>query len=172
MTRTKKAVIGSILVGVLLTSIFLPEFTSCGWHLLHGTSAKFGAWKIPVPWGWWTIKREDSLGIQKMARWGDSDSEILVLPLKLPPTYGILHEKWKDKFIEIQSREGYVFSFEKDIQLDGEMSSCLTFTAANNSKRQRIECEFPIHRLSLEYTGDKSYSQIFDSVVQRVKATN
>jgi hypothetical protein len=171
-TRTKMLVAGAVVVCSVLVPIFLPEVVSVGWHLFYGKFAKFGVWEFPVPQGWWAIKGKDTLVIQKMARWDMSDSEIIVLLLNFRPSDTIVREKWENAYTETESKDGYDFSSEREFRLDGETSLCLVFTAKSNAERRRIECAFPIHRLLIEYTGDKANFRDFDSVIQHVRASN
>jgi hypothetical protein len=171
MTRAKKVVAGTIIVCVILTSIFLPEFASAGWHLLHGNSAKFLVWEVPVPWEWRELKGDNFIVIQKIGRWNNPPSDVIVTTLDQPGVSVIDHEQWKRAIIETELKRGHLFMSENQFQLDGEAGFCLTFAGNEDSERLWIDCNFAIHRLSIGYIGTKDHSQILNLIIPKIRAS-
>jgi hypothetical protein len=157
--------------GVLFRE-FLPEFAAFGWHILHGNSVQFEAWEIPVPWGWREVKYENSIFVQKVER-GPQDgyvaSEVILGNLHQPVGVVVEHERLKRAMIELN--QNYRYITETKLEMDGETGFCFNFVGSDASQRLLIDCSFPIHRLSIQYMGMKSRSQILDSIVQNIQAS-
>src|SRR6202043_1453532 len=158
MTPTKKgwATIVAICVLLLVCSTlfrpFLPEVVSVGWHALHGNAVQFGAWEIPVPWGWRGLSVKDTLVVGKIQEQGSGDyqtSDVIIGNLKLAVGAAIDRKNWK-KVSEDNLKPDYQFSSENDVQMDGETGFCFTFVGIDHSERLWIDCVFPIHRLSIQ----------------------
>jgi hypothetical protein len=115
-----------ILIGAACLSLgaafFLPEVVPIGWHILHGKSAQFHQWDIPVPWGWWAFREQGQVILQKMRRPVDRDSEVIFdepLPADREP-YG--YDKQKYSLAEHMLKEGYRLTEERRTRLAGEVS--------------------------------------------------
>jgi hypothetical protein len=173
MSFSRAIVICALLVicGALFRSL-LPEFLAFGWHILHGNSVQFEAWAIPVPWGWREVKYEDSIFVQKLER-GPQDSYVtsaVILGKQHMPVDAVVdHESLKRAMIE--HNPGHRYISESELEMDGETGFCFNFVDSDSSQRLLIDCLFPIHRLSIQYVGMKSRSQILDSIVQSIKAS-
>jgi hypothetical protein len=156
---------------------FLPRIISVGWHVLHGNSVQLGVWKIPVPWGWQVLnfkESKDSVVMGKIEKGIPDDdlvSHLLLGNLNLPVGAVIEREKWKEASIENSLKSGYRFTSESEVQMDGESGFCFTFAGINHPRRLWIDCVFPIHRLSIQYTGTKANAQILDSIIQHIRAS-
>src|ERR1700680_4828022 len=71
--RTRTIVLCALAVCTLLPYALLPEVLSASWHFLHGNSVRFGAWEVPVPWGWYReINGKDAVDFQRAERWSPS----------------------------------------------------------------------------------------------------
>ena len=154
-----------------LLSVFLPAVVSFGWHVLNGNSVQFGLWEIPVPWGWRVIKMDKGIVIQKLGRWNNPPSDVPLIALQLPVGSAIDHERWKNSRIESQRNDGHYFISENEVQLEGENGFCLNFAGHENSDARWIDCDFPIHRLSIGYYGSKADSQVLSLIVPKIRTT-
>lgn len=172
MSCSRAIVICGLLVTcAVLVRAFLPDFVAFGWHILHGDSVQFEAWEIPVPWGWREIKYEDLVIVQKLERGQDGyiGSEVTVGTLHLP--IGAVLETEKLRTAMIEHNPGYQYLSESDLEMDGETGPCFNFLGSDASHRLLIDCSFPIHRLSIQYLGLSSRSQILASVAQNIRAS-
>jgi hypothetical protein len=153
---------------VVIGLCFLPEVISISWHLVHGKSAQFHQWEVPVPKGWWAFTREGSLVVQKMNDSADRDSEMTVNDLGLPIGATYDSEKQRSALVEQMSKVGYVQVEEQLTRLAGEGCFCLSFSAARDPHRIRITCDVPNHRLFVYFAGNRTYAPIFYSIIHGV----
>ena len=167
----RKIIAGTTLVFLFLTTIFLPEVAAAGWHLLHGNSAKYLVWEVPVPWGWREHQGNNSILIQKTGRWANSHFDVYVAALDEHGITEIDDERWKGAYIETERNHGRSFVSESQLQLDGEAGFCLTFAEHENPDSLWVNCHFPIHRLSIGYVGSTDHSQILNLIIPKIRAS-
>jgi hypothetical protein len=159
-----------LVVCTALTVAFLPEILSARWHFLHGNSVQFGAWEIPVPWGWRELKVKDSVVVGRIER--ETPSDVIVGNLDLPVGTEVEIERWRKRSIQGDTlKPGFRFISENAAQLDGEISSCLTFAGVDHPNGLWIHCIFPVHRLDIQYVGTESHSGILNSIIKGIKAS-
>ncbi len=163
------AILISVAALVGLVSIFLPEVVSFGWHFVHGSSAEFLVWEVPVPWGWRELRGDGFVVIQKIGRWNNAPSDAIVAKLDLPVGSAINLERLKKGIMETELKKGLYFKSQTEIQLDGETGFCMTFSDEHPDLRW-IDCDFPIHRLSVGYVGTEYHSHVLDSIIHGIKA--
>jgi hypothetical protein len=161
-----------LLLGAALLTVvvvcFLPEVISTGWHLVHGNSARFHNWEVPVPKGWWAFTAQGSLIVQEIHKSVDRDSEVIVQDLRLPAGITYNYEKHKTSSVEYMSKEGYRLVEDRKTRLAGEECFCLSFSQINNTERRRITCEVPNHRLFLSFVGDPGDATVFYSIIEHI----
>jgi hypothetical protein len=166
-----KIIVGTTVVFLFLTTIFLPEVAAAGWHLFHGNSAKYLVWEVPVPWGWREHEGNNFILIQKIGVWSNSHYDVIVSALDEPGITAIDDERWKRARIETELKDGHQFVSKSQFQLDGEAGFCLTFAGNENADLLWIGCRFPIHRLSIGYVGTKDHSQILNLIIPKIRAS-
>jgi hypothetical protein len=174
MTHTKKKALAIVLlalvvVSMLLIVVFLPEVVSVGWHVLHGSSTKFLVWEVPIPWGWRELKADKLLVIQKVGRWNSPPCDAIVTTLDLPLGSDVDIEQLKKGRLETELKNGRQLISESEVHLDGEVSVCLTFRGDEQSDLRWIDCDFPIHRLSVGYRGTKEQSRILNVIIPNIR---
>lgn len=169
--KARTIVLSTLAICMFLTYALLPEVASVGWHVLHGSSAKFLVWEVPVPWGWRELEGDSLIVIQHVERWSNAPSNVIVTTLELPVGFGIDQEQWKKINVETQSKNGRHFVSENHIQFDGEFGFCFTFADNEHLDRRWVDCVFPIHRLSIGYIGTKDHSEILDSIIHNISAS-
>ncbi len=177
-TRTKKVktrtiVLCAIAACTLLSYALLPEVLSVSWRFLHGNSVRFGAWEVPVPWGWYReINGKDAIDLQRAERWSPSEypsSDLIIGDLNLPAGAEFDIEKWKRGSIKDSTESGYRFPSINTAQLDNEVSTCVTVSERDHADRLWIHCVFPVHRLDIQYMGTKTHSQGLDFIIYNMK---
>ncbi|HLJ24312.1 MAG TPA: hypothetical protein VKT71_09420 [Candidatus Acidoferrales bacterium] len=153
----------------VLSAVFLPEVASFGWHLRHGDSVQFLAWDVPVPQGCIELRDSKSIIIQRIERWSDAPSDAIVTSLDLSVGVAMDRKQLMDGIIETQIKKGRHLMSEDEVELDGEMGSCLTFVEGEHSSVRWIDCNFPIHRLSVGYIGAEKHSHILNSIIKGIR---
>ncbi len=174
ITRHQKVFTYLLVCAALLIAcgvFFLPEVVSVYWHVVHGKSARFHEWEVPVPMGWRAFAGEGTLIVQKMNRSVDRDSEVVVGGLPESGFYD--YEKRKGSLIEIISKDGYQFVEERKVRVAGAEGYCFSFSPIHNAGpgRIRITCDVPQRRLFLDFTGDPAHAAVFDSIIQHITPT-
>jgi hypothetical protein len=168
--KRKLSLILPTLAGLMVLSVvFLPEVASFGWHLLHGDSVEFLVWEVPVPWGWRELQDNKSIIVQRIGRWNNTPSDAIVTTFDLPVGVAMDTKELKKGLIETQLKEGRRLMSEDEVQLDGEMGSCLTFGEDEHTSTRWIHCDFPVHRLSVGYIGTERHSHILRSIIKGIK---
>jgi hypothetical protein len=172
ITRHQK-VFAYLLVCAALLAVcgvfFLPEVVSAYWHIVHGKSARFHEWEVPVPMGWWAFAGEGTLIVQKMNRSVGRDSAVVVGDLPESGFYD--YEKRKGSLIEIISKDGYRLVEERKVRVAGGEGYCFSFSSIHNAGRIRIACDVPQRRLFLDFTGGPAHAAVFDSIIQHITPT-
>jgi hypothetical protein len=150
---------------------FLPEVVSVYWHVVHGKSARFHEWRVPVPMGWWAFAGEGKLIIQRMNRSVDRDSTVVVGDLPESGFYD--YEKRKRSLIETISKGGYQFVEERKVGVAGGEGYCFVFAPIHNAGhiRIRITCDVPQRRLFIDFSGAAAHAATFDSIIQHITPT-
>src|SRR6202035_352217 len=111
-----KIIVGTTLVFLFLATIFLPEVAAAGWHVLHGNSAKYLVWEVPVPWGCRALQGNNFIVILKSGIWGNWQFDVTVTALDEPGITEIGEERWKRANIEIERKDGHHFVSESQLQ--------------------------------------------------------
>jgi hypothetical protein len=151
---------------------FLGSVVSTAWHLVHGNSARFHQWDVPVPPRWWAFMGNGMLIVQHMRNSADSHSEIIFgdLPLSVGGTYD--YEKQKKSLVQYMSKKGYQFLNESKVRLANEDSYCISFSDPHSTKRIHVTCDVPNYRLLISFAGGGGDAPVFYAVIQNVKRTN
>jgi hypothetical protein len=170
-SHNRKLAAGIAVFLTLLACVFLPEVVSLAWHLIHGSSARFHQWEVPVPWGWRAFTGEDTLIVQRMHRSyfrPGAFSEVIVgyLPLSVRGSYD--YDKQKRSLVEHKGRDGYQLIGEHRVRVDAQEGYCFSFAALSNAQRLWITCAIPNHHLSVGFIGDQGYSYVLDSIIQHI----
>jgi len=155
----------------ILFLVFEPEVLSAGWHLIHGSSAEFGIWKISVPWGYWEVRGKHGIVIQTAGRWtprSNTDSDLVIENLEVPVGIDFDIGKWKTATID-NTDPHYQFESESTVKMEGETGTCLTYSEIRSSDRLLIHCAFAIHRLDFQYWGTKGRSGVLDIIARSIR---
>src|SRR5437879_1443571 len=173
--RRSRLLARSAIIVTILACVFLPEVVSLVWHLVHGKTARFHEWEVPVPWGWRAFSGQGMLIVQRIHRAyyrRGEFSEVIVAPLISPPNHAFEYEKWKPATIRVKLKGGYDFVAEHRIHLGGQEGYGLSFAASQNPDRLRVTCVVPNHRLAIDFIGDPTYAPVFDSITRHITGSN
>ena len=145
--------------------VFLNKVFPYTWHLVHGNSANFHQWRVPVPKEWWAYARQGALIVSNMQKSADLDSHVLVSDLPDKRLYD--QEQFKRSLIEnLISRKEYRFLEERKIRLGDYEGYCLFFSSTSNAQRLLVNCEIPDSKLSINFDGDRAYISNFNIILQ------
>jgi len=172
--RSRTRIAYSLVSLALLTIcglFFLPELVSNVWHLIHGSSAKFHEWVVPVPRGWWAFDRDGTLVIQKMQRDANDDAVVILAPMVFDQSQVFDYEKWKGAITRSKVAEGYQFLTGYGITLDKQEGFCLSFAKTKDNTRVSITCIVPGRHIFIGFDGDKAWSSSFDTIIQQVRTS-
>jgi hypothetical protein len=148
---------------LIVVAAFLPELVGASWHLVHGNSAHYRDWDIPVPTGWFAVNQGESLAVERMLRfalWQDAPM-VVFLPVHVTSNYVFDRNVWEEEQVKIQVKKGYRLSSTRDIQVAGQAGYCWEFAQAADPARLWITCVLPAERLSADFSGDRSYAAAF-----------
>jgi hypothetical protein len=148
---------------------FLPQVVSVYWHVVHGKSARFHEWEVPVPMGWWAFDGEGTLIVERMNRSVGRDSAVIVGDLLESGFYD--YQKRKNALVETISKDGYQFVEERKFRVAGGEGYCFSFSATHNAERMRITCDVPQRRLFLDFAGTLANTAVFYSIIQHITPT-
>ena len=174
ITQHRKVFACLLVCAALLTVcgvFFLPEVVSAYWHVLHGKSARFHEWEVPVPMGWWAFPGEGTLIVQKIDRSLNRVSAVVVGDLPESGFYD--YEKRKAGLIAAISKDGYQFVEERNVMVAGAEGYCFSFSPIHNAgaRRIRITCDVPQRRIFLDFAGASAHAAAFDSIIQHITST-
>jgi hypothetical protein len=105
-----------------------------------------------------------------LGRWNNLPSDVILTSRHLPPGLAIGKDQWKNSRIEIEQKKSSHLLSDLELHLDGESGSCLTFVPDDQPDQRRIDCDFPIHGLSVGYIGPKDDSHVLDLIVANITA--
>jgi len=77
---------------------------------------------------------------------------------------------FKQASVQRISRDGYIFEEDRPIRIGTKSGYCLRFRAVARSRKVRMSCEVLSAQLSLDFYGNRSEVDTFNSVVARLKA--
>ncbi|MGH9866087.1 MAG: hypothetical protein ACRD4H_11795 [Candidatus Acidiferrales bacterium] len=169
MSPKTKWKISAAMVFVAL-AILLPEVVSAGWHIVHGRSVEFRAWKVTVPFEWYAVRRGEGMSVERMSRlsW-QKDPVVTFLPVHFTKTYPFDY----DVFGMVQARmlrgRGYVPAGQKDISVGDLRGRCWAFASEKNHGQIWIGCIVPKDLTSVDYIGPTAYADEFSSVMANIQ---
>ncbi len=159
-----------LILTLLLAAAFLPELAGAGWHILHGNSAHYLDWDIPVPTGWFALRQGEGLAVQRMLRlalWKQAPTAVF-LPVHVTSRYVFDRDVWRQEQVKIQARQGYQLAASRDIAMGGQAAYCWEFVRVEDPGRWWITCVSPAERLSADFTGDRAYAAAFYAILPQI----
>ena len=161
----------SILVATLLAiAIFLPELMALGWHLVYGRTADFHGRRIPVPSGWFAIRRDDSLTLERMLHipFGQPTPTIVFLSMHTRKGSRFDPNLWGNVQVHLQSRRGYRLDATREIQMIGAHGYCWEFVNRRDESDWWITCLVPAENLSADFSGRHSFAGALYSILPAI----
>lgn len=155
-------------IGVLvLIAFFLPELVGFGWHVIHGPDAVYHGWRIPVPTGWFAMRRGEGLVLERMLHLPirDSTPTVVLLPMHTGTGFVFDPNVWADVQIGIQARRGYRLAGMRQIIMAGHTGYCWEFVRRKDQNLWWITCLAPSQRLSADFSGRHPYSGAFYEIL-------
>jgi hypothetical protein len=153
---------------IVAAIFFLPVLVPAGWHLVHGDFARFQLWEVPVPKGWWAFTRKGTLIVQKMEKFSNRDSQVIINDLPVS-TGSYDYEKEKNSLVQHYSKQGYRFLGERQTRVDGKECFCLSFLDPNDRENIKISCDVPRYRLLIYFEGNSNFAVVFDAIIQEIR---
>ncbi len=148
---------------VTLAAALLPELTGLGWHVLHGSEARLGDWRVPVPTGWFAVRQGEALTLERMQRlalW-DPPPTVVFLPVHLGPQAQFDPGIWSRVQGELQARRGYRLAATLRRPMAGHIAFCWEFLRVGQPTRWWITCLVPEERLSADFSGQQNFIEDF-----------
>ena len=170
--REKSTLLIGLIVALLLFALLLqPEIVSTYWHLRYGDTIGFHGWIFHVPNGWWVLKRDDQLILQKMDRFYERDEPEEIILSTLNPPRPVALDALKYAAIQMYLKRGSALKEDRPIQLGGGTGYCLHFSASNGEKQLHITCDSLDAQLSLDFWGRSSDVQTLYSLINQARKT-
>jgi len=165
---TWRAWVFLLITGLLvLIAAFLPDFVGAGWRLLHGPSARYRDWEIPVPRGWYAMSHGEALSIGRMvplAFWQPVPTAVF-LPIHVTPRFVFDQEVWERAQVAIQGQRGYRLRTGRGVVVAGTLGYCWEFSAVRDESRLWVTCVAPADRISVDFSGSAAFLSVFYSML-------
>lgn len=157
---------------LLLVAILLPQVVSAGWHLVHGRTVNYRAWKIAVPFGWYAMKRDDGMTVERMSGlpcpWRKGPVAMFQ-PVHFTKTFPFSYDIFEKYNRSTLKAWDYSFVEQHDVKVAGDDGRCLTFDHPKNRDQVWISCVVPKELTSADYIGSKAYADEFLSLLTQTQ---
>lgn len=155
---------------LLLIAIFLPEVVSAGWHITHGRTVDYRAWKVDVPFEWYAISHGEGMSVERMTRlsW-EKAPEVEFLPVHFGPAYHFNYDIYGKSQAQTMRGKGYLFQDQRDVQIAGKPGMCWIFNKYKHVDQLWIACIVPKDLTSADYIGNKAYAEEFFSFLTQTQ---
>lgn len=165
-TKVKLAVAAAL----LLVAVFLPEVVSAGWHITHGRTVDYRAWKVDVPFEWYAISHGEGMSVERMTRlsW-EKAPQVEFLPVHFTKTYPFKYDVYGKSQARTLQGVGYLLQGQRDIQVAGKPGMCWTFNKYKQDDQLWIACIVPKDLTSADYIGNKAYASEFFSFLTQTE---
>jgi len=162
--------IGAVVVFAAL-AILLPETVSAVWHVVHGRSVQFRAWKITVPFEWYAVRRGEGMSLERMSRLSWQKNPVATfLPVHFGPRYKFDYNVFDGVQEKLLHAQGYSSTGpQRDIHLGGQDGRCWTFTSKADREQLWISCVVPKDLTSVDYIGPEAYANDFFSLLGNIE---
>lgn len=172
-----------ILVSILLVGslcivarAFLPQVVGFAWRIVHGPIVTYGNRQVRVPDGWFAYHHSDQvLLIERLPAWVSREAEPgghvgISRPLEglKPFSLGADCQRVKAMWTREAEKEGFVFSRERTINVNGRALYCLDFTGRHAVGRARVSCMVDNDTWLLDYAGGTKYLNNFYAIVDQL----
>ena len=160
-----------VIAGILLLiAILLPQVVSAGWHIVHGRTVNYRAWKITVPFGWYAMKRDDGMTVERMSELSWQKGPVAMFqPLHFAKTFPFSYDIYEKYNRATLKAWDYTFVEQRDVKIAGKDGRCLTFNNLKNRDQVWISCVVPYDLTSADYIGSKAYADEFLSFLTRTQ---
>jgi hypothetical protein len=171
-TKNKVRII--VAAALAICASLLPEVVSAGWHLAHGRTVTYRAWKVVVPFGWYAISHGEQMSVERMSEIPWKEHPIAEFqPVHFTKTYPFKYDLFGKEQAATLRGMGYLFLEQRDIQVAGKDGRCWTFDNWKNHNQLWIACIVPKDLTSADYIGDRAYANDFFSLLtQTQRETN
>jgi hypothetical protein len=160
----------SAAAALLLAAIFLPEVVSAGWHIAHGRTVDYRAWKVDVPFEWYAVSHGEVMSVERMTRLSWDKAPVAEFqPVHFTKTYPFKYEVYGKVQAETLQRRGYLFEAQRDVEIAGKPGMCWTFDNWKNHDQLWIACIVPKDLTSADYIGNKAYANEFFSFLAQTQ---
>ena len=156
---------------VTLAVGLLPELAGLGWHLLYGSEARLGDWRVPVPSGWFAVRQGEALTLERMQRlalWKPPPT-VVFLPVHLGPQAQFDPGVWSRVQGELQARRGYWLAATRRMPMAGHSAFCWEFLRQGQPTRWWVTCLVPEQRLSADFSGPQDFIEDFYRILPGIR---
>ena len=168
--KTKWKIGAAVIFAAL--AILLPEVVSAGWHVVHGRSVEYRAWKVTVPFEWYAVRHGEGMIVERMSRlsW-TKDPVATFLPVHFTKTYPFDYDVFGSVQAKVLRGRGYAPGTVRNIKIGANDGKCWTFnsTLAGQSDQEWIDCIVPKDLTSVDFIGPTAYANEFFSVIKNIQ---
>ena len=160
----------SVSVGLVLLAFLSVPLLGYGWHVIHGNFVDYGAWRMPVPRGFFVSVRPDHLSMSKytlgvpLLNRPFGFISLIINPSGKPFKFAGDIENSSRKMIAVGQRDGYAFSSSRTLLTNLNTAYCFEFYKEQTPSNVIARCAIDGSTLLFSFLGGQEvYSPVLFS---------